>query len=145
MMSAVRRLLIRSVVFIPFTFSLCTSLACASKLMSNVEKVDHRDNEHPNQVDEVPVQRPDFDVVGVIAAAFVAERDNAKGDKAADHVRQMKARDREEGGAKHGRAPGVLKEAHAFADQLEPLADVEKREQNAAGDRNKGPADGAHL
>src|SRR5207302_10721195 len=55
----------------------------------NVEQVDHGDNEHPDQVDEMPVQGPDFDVVGLVTAAFVAESHDRQGDHAADHVSQV--------------------------------------------------------
>src|ERR1700756_4274266 len=74
------------------------ALATAGKMPAlhsacNVEEVDHGDDEHPDQVDEVPVQGPDFDVVGLVTAPFVAESHDRKGDHATDHVSQVQAGD----------------------------------------------------
>src|SRR5579864_5397602 len=107
------------------------ALATAGKMPAlhsacNVEQVDHGDDEHPYQVDEVPVQGPDFEVVGLVTAAFVAERNDAQGDHASDYVSQMKAGNCEERRAKQGRPPGVLKQTDAFANECEPFANVEQ-------------------
>src|ERR1700746_261748 len=108
--------------FFPSVCEAEDALATAGKMPAlhsacNVEEVDHGDDEHPDQVDEVPVQGPDFDVVGLVTAPFVAESHDRKGDHATDHVSQVQAGDCEEGRPKQGRPPGVLKETDAFANE----------------------------
>src|SRR5579871_4772454 len=58
----------------------CQQDARATLLTRHVEKVDHRDDKHPDEVHEVPVQRPDLDIVRVVATSFVAERHDGEGD-----------------------------------------------------------------
>src|SRR6516225_7459465 len=116
-----------SVFRLPLTFAaipmeVLGNIPLASAL--DVQQVHHRHHEHPNQVHEVPIEGPDLDIVPLIAPSSVAERDHAQRDYAADHVRQVQASNREEGGAEHGRSPGVLKEANALADQAQPFAKV---------------------
>src|SRR5262252_2809322 len=39
-----------------------------SSLSSNIQQIDHRHHEHPDQIYKVPVQRPGFEIVGVVAS-----------------------------------------------------------------------------
>src|ERR1700720_422949 len=55
----------------------------------------------------------------------------------------MKSSDTEEGGAKKRRAPGILKQPHAFIDQPEPFTDVQSGENNA--EQNRGPQKSSRL
>src|ERR1700758_1515637 len=90
-------------------------------LALHIQQVDQGHNEHPNQIDEVPVKRPDLDVSGGIASSPVAQPDHDQSDHAADHVGHVQSGDGEESGAEHRRSPRVLEQARALADQTEPF------------------------
>lgn len=48
----------------------------AQILVRNIQQVDKRDHKHPDQVHEMPVEPENFDIVRVVASAFVAEADD---------------------------------------------------------------------
>jgi hypothetical protein len=50
--------------------------APAFPLVREIQKINQRYDEHPNQIHEVPVKAQNLDVVGIVTAAPVAQRDN---------------------------------------------------------------------
>src|SRR5579863_6911013 len=114
-------------------------------LSFHVHQVHHGNHEHPDQVDEVPVQRPDLEVVGVITTTLVAENYDQKGNRTANDVREVQAGYSEEGRSEHWRSPGILKEPHTFADEPHPLFQVQGGEGEAEDDRDEGPHYGFGL
>src|SRR5579871_4797156 len=52
-----------------------------------VHQVHHRNHEHPHEIDKVPVEGPDFEIVRVIAAAFISNDHDEQGDRPAEDVR----------------------------------------------------------
>src|ERR1700747_1517946 len=83
-------------------------------LMTQIQKIDERYDEHPNQVHEVPVQAGDLQVIGVVTAAFVSDSHGKQGYHAGANVQQVEAGDAEEGRAKKSGAPRIVKHGHAF-------------------------------
>ena len=65
-------------------------------LVSQIQEINQRHHEHPNQIDEVPIESGDFEVVRVVAAALVAQADGDESDHAAGDVQQVQAGDAEE-------------------------------------------------
>ena len=62
---------------------------CTSSFQTDGHQVDHRKNEHPDKVDEVPVQAADLDVVGVELAAAKTKGDDAQINHANGNVEHM--------------------------------------------------------
>jgi hypothetical protein len=48
--------------------------------MLRVKKIDERHHEHPNQIDEMPIQTPDLKMTLIVTATLIAERHNCNGD-----------------------------------------------------------------
>src|SRR6266851_37279 len=97
-------------------------------------KIEKGKDEHPYQIDEVPVQPHDFDDLvvplpaGEKAARFAVEvsaqdfsRNDDQEDHSDRHMGAVEARDHEKTGAKLVRAPRVAPRPHPFHDQLGPL------------------------
>src|SRR6478752_1523939 len=101
-------------------WSMCCSLP-------RLPEIEEREDEDPDQVDEVPVQAHDLDDLVValaageearapvleVAAAHLDRHDDEE-DHPYGHVRAVEARDHEEGRAELGGAPGVAPGPHAF-------------------------------
>src|ERR1051326_326150 len=100
-------------------------------LVLEVEEIDEWYNEHPYQVYKVPVQAGDFQIIGVVAPSLITKPYRDQCDHATRHVQQVQAGDAEEGGTEKACAPGILKQGHAFANQGEPLANVQQRKQRS--------------
>src|SRR5690606_39303556 len=94
-------------------------------------QVEEREDEDPDQIDEVPVEPGDLDDLvttlptreepagaSVEIAAQDFPRDDDQKDDADRYVRAVKAGDHEEGGAELRRAPGVFQWPDADPDQL---------------------------
>jgi hypothetical protein len=64
--------------------------------VSEIQKIDQRDDEHPNQIYEVPVKAQYFNVIGIVAAALVTYAYNDQSDYAAGDVGEVQARNAEE-------------------------------------------------
>src|SRR2546427_4291847 len=99
---------------------------------AHVQQVDQRKDEHPHQIDEMPVQAGRFDVAGVEPPAPEAEGDDADDDDTGDHVQQVQPGNAEERGAEQDRpAHGVPEQAPPRADHGDPLA--ERSEERRVG------------
>jgi hypothetical protein len=55
----------------------------------NIEKIDERHYEHPNQVHEVPVQSKNLDVIRVVTAAPVPQPNHDQSDDPAGDMEQV--------------------------------------------------------
>ncbi len=97
-------------------------------------KIEQGKDEHPHQIDEVPVEAHDLDVLvaalpaGEKASRFavkVATQHFSRNDDQEDypdrHMGAVEARDHEEAGAELLRAPRIAPRPHALHDQLGPL------------------------
>src|SRR5918998_2843448 len=97
-------------------------------------QVEEREDEDPDEIDEVPVQARDLDNLVVAAAARkeasssglkVAAPNLAGNDDQEDHaecdVRAVEPRDHEEGRTELRRSPRVLPWPHSLLDELGPL------------------------
>jgi hypothetical protein len=60
--------------------------------VGEIQKVNQRYDEHPDQIHEVPVKAQDLDIVGIVAAALVAHTHNDESDYATGNVREVQAR-----------------------------------------------------
>src|SRR5258708_37746820 len=107
-------------------------------------KIEKGKNEHPHQIDEVPVQTHDFDDLvvplpaGKKASRFAVEvstqhfsRNDDQEDHSDRHMAAVKAHDHETAGAKLVRAPRVAPRPHPFHDQLGPLETLHSDECGA--------------
>jgi hypothetical protein len=63
--------------------------------VGQIQEIDQRDHEHPNQIHEVPVETRNFEVIGLIAAALIFERYGDESDHASGYVKQVEAGDTE--------------------------------------------------
>src|SRR5262249_52320260 len=108
--------------------------AAACAMCRASPKIEKGKDEHPHQIDEVPVQAHDFDVLVVplsagekasrlaveISTQHFSRNDDQK-DHSNRHMGAMEARDHEKTGPKLVRAPRVAPRPHPFHDQLGPL------------------------
>src|SRR5918998_1537872 len=116
-------------------------------------EIEQREDEHPDQVDEVPVEANDLAPLvaplrgGKEAPPLPVEvpapdlaRDDEQEDHADRHVRAVEARDHEEGRAELGGAPRVLPRPDPLVDQLAPLEGLHAYEGGAEerGDEEQG-------
>src|SRR3981189_3555464 len=63
------------------------------KLTRDVHQIDHRHDEHPDQIDEVPVESPEFQIVGGVAARAIAGAHHGQRDDAAENVHEVQPSD----------------------------------------------------
>src|SRR5690349_2580727 len=106
-------------------------------------QVDQREDEHPDQVDEVPVEAADFHVLGFELAAPDSNRNDTEVDEADDHVGHVEAGQREEGSAEQRHSPLVVEGGDMFViDEVQPLGEVQADESGASGHSGQDPADG---
>src|SRR5215468_8537580 len=84
-------------------------VACALMGSSDFRghQIDQGEYEHPDQVDEVPVEAGHLDVFVLELAAGDGDRNDREIDHADGHVCHMQARDAEEGRAEQRHAPFV--------------------------------------
>src|SRR5690242_2665809 len=61
------------------------------RLFLNVQQVNKRNDEHPYQVNEVPIKPPEFHVLRFVSASFVSERNDRKRDHPSKDVGKMQA------------------------------------------------------
>ena len=57
--------------------------------MREIQEIDERYHEHPNQIHEVPVQAHNLEVVGIVTAALIAQAHCDESDYAAGDVGEM--------------------------------------------------------
>src|SRR5215212_11261113 len=128
------------------------AVACAMVLP--LPEIKQREDEHPDEVDEMPVQAGDLDdlvppfpageeapLLPVEVAAPDLAGDDEQEDHADRHVGAVEPRDHEEGGAELRRAPGVPPGPDALADQLAPLESLhadECRPEGRGGQHQRG-------
>jgi hypothetical protein len=92
----------------------------------DIGEVDEWNNEHPNEINEVPIEAHGLDVAGSEASAGVKRSDDEHGNDATDNVKQVQAGDGEKGLAKHAGADGDF-----AGEEFKPFADVESGKKNA--------------
>src|ERR1039458_6129466 len=140
-MKAVVMLFEFPVAFIDFVSSSAIRTASRSGTL-HIHEVEQGHDKHPDDIDEVPVEGPDFDVLGGVTSGFVSQPDDGESDDATDNVQHVQSGDGKEGGAKHGRSPGILEHADAFSDERTPLAEVKDGEECTPGGGDHGPLEG---
>src|SRR5580658_10034827 len=64
--------------------------------VGQIQQIDQRHDEHPNQIHKVPVEARDLDVIGFVTSTLVAQADYDQGDHAAGYVQQVQAGNAEE-------------------------------------------------
>ncbi len=94
--------------------------------MSNICEVDQRHNEHPYEINKVPVQSGGFHVARRQFIPRIHSTDNQHADDAADDVKKVKTRDAEN---VWPNSPEL--KSNATAKKLEPLTNVQRREDDA--------------
>src|ERR1035441_265498 len=112
-------------------------------LVGEVQKVDQRYDEHPNQIHEVPVKSQNLDVIRVVAAALVAHTHNDKSDYAGGNVGEVQACDAEKRRPEQSGSPRILKEGHALVNELQPFTNMQQGESNTQSRCNHGPTEGS--
>src|ERR1700722_5551236 len=107
-----------------------------------VHQVHQRKYEHPDDINEVPIEAGGLDVVRVQPAPVVAPRDHGKCYYAGRDVQQVKPGDAEERGAKAPETPGrIVEEAPTIGEHMKPFAKVQSSEDNSKQDRKPNPLD----
>src|SRR5271169_456647 len=95
-------------------------------LVRDIRKIDKRNDEHPYEINEVPVQAHGFHMAGCKAVARVKGGNYQHGDHATEDVKQVQTGDREKGLAKHTGTDG-----DSPAEEVEPFANVQSGEKYA--------------
>src|SRR5438876_12377867 len=85
------------------TCSVCSLMS--APLYFGRHQVNQRENEHPDQIDEVPVETGHFDILGLKLAAHDRLADDAEIDQTDDDVGHVQSGNREECGAEQRHAP----------------------------------------
>src|SRR6267154_3549871 len=119
----------------------CPAICTTASVMPTSPKIEECKDEHPHQIDEVPVQAGDFDDLVVPlparekAAPFHVEvsppdlsRDRAQENHPDRHVRAVEAGDHEKARAKLRRTPRVFPGPDALHDQLGPFESLHSDE-----------------
>src|SRR5208283_1986424 len=97
-----------------------------------VHQIHQWENEHPDQVNKVPIKTGSFHVAFIVASLGIDPRDDSQYDDASDDVSQVQARNAEERRPKLRRASGrVVEQSPAFTDQLEPFPKMQSREDSS--------------
>src|SRR5437870_7884071 len=99
--------------------------------VGQVQKIDQRHHEHPNDIHEVPIKAKDFKVIGLVAAALISDPDHNQSDYASGDMRKVQPGDAKKCRAEKPGSPGVLKQRHSFTDQRHPLANVQQGNNDA--------------
>src|ERR1700722_15475018 len=94
-------------------------------------QIDHRKNEHPDQVHKVPVQAADLNVVGIELTPAIACGNDKHVDDADGDVRHVHAGNAKKGRSEQRHALRTCPKTVALAEQVKPLANVEDVEQDA--------------
>src|SRR5204862_8191823 len=113
--------------------------------VSQVQKIDQRNHEHPDAIHERPIKAKDLEVVSLVAAALIADPNHNQSDYASGDVRKVQPGDAKKGRAEQPGSPGVLKQRHSLADQRHPLANMQQGKNDARGSGNKGPAESSRF
>src|SRR5438128_12448855 len=94
---------------VPCSASSTWVVACALMVSSDFRghQVDQREYEHPDEVDEVPIEAGHLNVFVLELAAGDGDRDDREIDHTNGHVRHVKASNAEEGRAEIRHAPFV--------------------------------------
>ena len=109
---------------------------------ARVHQIHQRKYEHPDDVNEVPVEAGGLDVVRVQASAIVAPRDHGQRHDPRSDMQQVKARDAEERGAEvHRSARRIMEESPAISEHVEPFTKMQRRKNNAEKHRKSDPLD----
>src|SRR5258706_6269506 len=131
-----------------FTVPCSASSTCATSwLMIGSSKlgghqINQRENEHPDQIDEVPVEPRHLDILILELAARYPDRNDGEVDDPDHYVRHMKPSDPEESRAEERLAPFVRKRRHVLVvDQIQPLGEMQSDERGPAGDGAQYPTD----
>src|SRR5262249_53253966 len=107
--------------------------------MLHIQQIHERHDEHPYDVNKMPVQAPDFQIHGVVASTLVTQRDYSNSNAASSHVREMQASNTEECGAEQTRAPTIPKNANPPGNQAKPLLEVQEGKHAPAGNSHNVP------
>src|SRR5438132_6146921 len=95
------------------TSSVCVLMGSSFSEFGGHE-IDQGENEHPHQVDKVPVEPGDFHILGLEFAAHHSLADDRKVNQPDDHVGHMQAGERKECAAEQRYAPGSIENGHVF-------------------------------
>src|SRR5262245_61305164 len=109
----------------------------------SLHQIHEREDQDPDEIDEMPVQRGDLDRVVLGGRVTTAERldeDAAQIDDASEDVAAVEAREAEEGRREQRRAEGVSREAHPVLDEVRPLERLHAEERDSAEDRQSEEA-----
>src|SRR6266704_2116740 len=85
-----------------------------------------REDEHPDQIDEMPVKTANLDILVLEFAAPDSKRDNAEVDHADHHVRHVQSGEGEESAAEKRYAPFITgRRDMLVVDQVQPFRQVQ--------------------
>src|SRR5215469_17672506 len=98
----------------PSMCSICSvcSLIVRSLRHPRRHQIDQRENEHPDQIDEVPVQAADLDVLRLELTSEHRLADDTQVNHAEYDVRHMQSRERKERAAELRDSPWVVRRRH---------------------------------
>src|SRR6266498_3297396 len=126
--------------------SACASCCLSACATIDLPEIENREDEYPDQIDEVPVQTHDFDnLVVALSAGQQARplliqvsppylpRNDAEEDDADRYVGPVEAGDHEKRRAELRRSPGVAPRTYALEDQLRPFEGLHADERRAQG------------
>src|SRR5947208_7514449 len=88
--------------------------------VGQVQKIDQRHHEHPNDINEVPIKAKDFKVMGFLAAALISDSDNNQNDYASGDMRKVQPGDAKMCRSERPGSPAVLKQCYTRTDQRNP-------------------------
>src|SRR6266849_7312477 len=117
----------------------------SSALVCNAQKINQRYDEHPNNVNEVPIEPQDFEMIRVVATMLVEQPHDDQGDNASADVQEVQPGDAKKGRTKQTGSPGILEQPHAFTDQPEPFTNMQEGESSSCRRRDENPAEGLRL
>src|SRR5271155_1670014 len=111
-------------------------------LRIHAQQINHGENKHPDEVNEVPIQATHFHVLGCVFSFSKTPSDDGEIRDTDCYVEHVEAGKAEKSAAKQRSAPGISPRCDALAEQRDPFGSVDRDESDSANHCRDQVADG---
>jgi hypothetical protein len=111
-------------------------------LRIHAQQINHGKNEHPNEINEMPVQAAHFHMLGGVLPFSKTPGDDCQISDTDRDVKHVKAGEAEKRAAKQRHAPGISPRSDALAEQRYPFRGVDEHERDSEDNGCDQVADG---
>lgn len=108
--------------------------------MCRIHQIQERENKHPNQIYEMPIQTGRLYMVVVEPIRLETNRDNGERNDSGYHMEKVKAGNGEKSSAKRNwTAHGIAAQTPPFMEHVEPFSQVKYGKKDAENNRRSEP------